>query len=120
MMSGGGGSGTDRFSELPAASAAKDGVASGKSSDTPNLNMGVTEGGGTGATSAGQYGNDPYTPTKYKIPGLNAAKPASAAVARVPASTDVASDGGLSLFNISSRAIQNMCNSNRLKHCGRN
>jgi hypothetical protein len=121
LMSGGGGVGTDRFSDLPAQSAAKDGLTAGKS-DMPNLNMGVSEGGGSGASSNGEYGgSSTYVPTRYKIPGMNGAKPAaSSAAGRVPASTDVAGDGGLSLFSISSRAIQTMCNSNRLKHCGRN
>ncbi|MGZ3722546.1 MAG: hypothetical protein ACXVA9_06430 [Bdellovibrionales bacterium] len=120
-MGGGGGGGGDRFSPAgPAGAGNKEGIVAGKS-DGPNMNMAVSEGGGSG--SSYDSSNDSFA-SKYRIPkfggGMAGAKPASASASRVPASTDVANTSGPSLFNISSMAIQNMCNANRLRHCGRN
>ena len=88
-------------------------ASSGKSG--PNMDMSVDGSGGGGGGGSASYGEDGKSELMTgSVGGARASK------SRAPASrtTDVASQAGASLFNISSAAYQNLCANGRLRHCG--
>lgn len=115
-MSGGSGASSGVSTSL-ASSAAKEGASAGKSTG-PNMDMSVDGGGGGG----GGGGNDSYNggDNKSDDPKNGLAGGARASQIRAPNSrtTDVATQSGASLFNISTAAYQNLCANGRLRHCG--